>query len=217
MEQWFGNNTVICLWVEYIPFSELGRVKRSAFISHSFTKLTQIEKIHAGLKSRLVATPLMRECLAVVRLHHCLANTKLTGRWGGWIRLMCGMAAVAGKDAPKYWLKGSVGGQLHPALPLHRSLPPTEASMSSTPSLPHPEPPSPSRQQICQASRPFAAHSQPELLKQEADSRQEVKTPAICQRGTRVKMSGPGTFPRAAGLLAEETRRMVETGACCHR
>lgn len=80
---------------------------------------------------------------------------------------------------------------------------------------PHP-PPSPG-QQICHASRPFAWYSQPGPVKQEADSRQEVKPPAICQRGTHVKMSGPGTFPRAAGLLAKETRRMVEAGACCHR
>lgn len=66
VEQWFGNNTVICLWVEYIPYSELGRVKRSAFLLHSFTKLIQIKKIHAGLKSRLVTTPLMPECYTVV-------------------------------------------------------------------------------------------------------------------------------------------------------
>lgn len=125
---------------------------------------------------------------------------------------MCEITAVASKDAPKYWLKCSVSRQRHPTLLLHRSLPPTEASMSSS----APSPPSPG-QQICQASRPFAWYSQPGLVKQEADSWQEVKPPAICQRGTRVKMSGPGTFPCAAGLLAKETRRMVEAGACCHR
>lgn len=124
---------------------------------------------------------------------------------------MCEITAVASKDAPQYWLKCSVSGQRHRTIPsmLYRVCHPQRPRWAT--------PPHPPRQQICQASRPFAWYSQPGLVKQEADSWQEVKTPAICQRGTRVKMSGPGTFPRAAGLLAKETRRMVEAGACCHR
>lgn len=58
----FGNNIVICLWVEDVPFSEVG-VMESTSLLHIFIKAPQIKN---GLQSFLIATSLVLQYLAVV-------------------------------------------------------------------------------------------------------------------------------------------------------
>lgn len=78
-------------------------------------------------------------------------------------------------------------------------------------------PPSPGWQQICQTSHPFAWYSQPGLVKREADSVAGGENSSYLSTWRPCQNVRPRDIPRAAGLLAKETRRMVETGACCHR
>lgn len=120
---------------------------------------------------------------------------------------MCDITAVASKDTPKYWLKCPVSGQRHPTLLLHGSLPPTEVSMSSNP---HQTadlsgfPPI----RVIQSTRAGKAGSRQPAG---GETSSYLSTWHPCQNVR------PRDIPRAAGLLAKETRRMVKVGACCHR
>lgn len=154
----------------------------------------------------------MLRCLAVVWLHHCLANTKLTGplswelsRRGADVRDNCSHRQGCTKILAQVFCQWPTPpscfmGVCHPQRPQWTA-----------------PPPSPGWQQICQTSCPFAWYCQPGLVKQEADSVAGGENSSYLSTWHLCQNVRPRDIPRAAGLLAKETRRMVEAGACCHR
>lgn len=156
----------------------------------------------------------MLRCLAVVWLHHCLANTKLTGplswelsRRGADVWDNCSHRQGCTKILAQVFCQWPTPpscfmGVCHPQRPQWTEPPPLQ---------------SPGWQQICQTSCPFTWYCQPGLVKQEADSVAGGENSSYLSTWRPCQNVRPRDIPRAAGLLAKETRRMVEAGACCHR